>query len=84
MRFRWRCRSKLLRVLQERKVRPVGGDEEVVFEARVITATNRDLETEVEDKRFREDLFYRINVVAIPVPRCAARGRHPAARTILP
>jgi two-component system response regulator AtoC len=65
---------KLLRVLQERKVRPVGGDEEVPFEARVVTATNRDLETEVEEKRFREDLFYRINVVAIPVPPLRARA----------
>jgi len=59
---------KLLRVLQQRTIRPVGGDEEVPFEARVLTATNRDLETEVEEKRFREDLFYRINVVAINVP----------------
>ncbi len=65
---------KLLRVLQERRVRPVGGDEEVPFEARVVTATNRDLESEVEDKRFREDLFYRINVVAIPVPPLRARA----------
>jgi DNA-binding NtrC family response regulator len=65
---------KLLRVLQERTVRPVGGDEEVPFEARIITATNRDLETEVEDKRFREDLFYRINVVAIPVPALRERN----------
>jgi DNA-binding NtrC family response regulator len=65
---------KLLRVLQERKVRPVGGDEEVPFEARVVTATNRDLETEVDEKRFREDLFYRINVVAIPVPPLRARA----------
>jgi two-component system response regulator HydG len=59
---------KLLRVLQERTVRPVGGDEELPFQARVVAATNRNLEREVEDKRFREDLFYRINVVAIPVP----------------
>ncbi|MBA3391636.1 MAG: sigma-54-dependent Fis family transcriptional regulator [Deltaproteobacteria bacterium] len=59
---------KLLRVLQERTVRPVGGDEEVPFHARVVTATNRDLATEVEELRFREDLFYRVNVVAIPVP----------------
>jgi DNA-binding NtrC family response regulator len=59
---------KLLRVLQERTVRPVGGDEEVPFSARVVTATNRDLTAEVEEGRFREDLFYRINVVAIPVP----------------
>src|SRR5207244_7594562 len=65
---------KLLRVLQERKVRPVGGDEEVPFEASVITATNRDLKTEVEEKRFREDLFYRINVVAIPLPPLRSRA----------
>jgi DNA-binding NtrC family response regulator len=65
---------KLLRVLQQRTVRPVGGDEEVPFEARVITATNRDLETEVEEQRFREDLFYRINVVAITVPPLRSRG----------
>jgi two-component system response regulator HydG len=65
---------KLLRVLQERTVRPVGGDEEVPFEARVLTATNRDLETEVEEKRFREDLFYRINVVAITVPSLRDRN----------
>ncbi len=66
--------SKLLRALQERMVRPVGGDEEVPFQARVITATNRDLEKEVRRKRFREDLYYRINVVAIPVPPLRARG----------
>jgi two-component system response regulator AtoC len=65
---------KLLRVLQQRTVRPVGGDEEVPFEARVITATNRDLETEVHEERFREDLFYRINVVAITVPPLRSRG----------
>jgi two-component system response regulator HydG len=65
---------KLLRVLQERTVRPVGSDEEVPFEARVLTATNRDLEAEVEAKRFREDLFYRINVVAITVPALRDRG----------
>jgi two-component system, NtrC family, response regulator HydG len=59
---------KLLRVLQERRVRPVGGDDEVPLKARVITATNRDLEIEVDEKRFREDLFYRINVVPISVP----------------
>src|SRR5678816_3711080 len=46
---------KLLRVLQQRTVRPVGGNEEIPFEARVITSTNRDLETEVAEKRFRED-----------------------------
>ena len=65
---------KLLRVLQERTVRPVGSDEEVPFEARVLTATNRDLEAEVAERRFREDLFYRINVVAIAVPPLRERG----------
>jgi DNA-binding NtrC family response regulator len=66
--------AKLLRVLQERTVRPVGGDEEIPFDARVIAATNRDLETEVEQQRFRQDLFYRINVVAIAVPPLRERG----------
>jgi DNA-binding NtrC family response regulator len=65
---------KMLRALQERKVRPVGGNMEIPFDARLITATNRDLETEVEDKRFREDLYYRINVVRIEVPPLRARG----------
>jgi two-component system response regulator HydG len=65
---------KLLRVLQERMVRPVGGDAEVPFEARVITSTNRDLEREVEHKRFRQDLFYRINVVEIVIPPLRDRG----------
>jgi two-component system response regulator AtoC len=65
---------KLLRVLQERTVRPVGGDDEVPFSARVLTATNRDLETEIEEGRFREDLFHRINVVAIDVPPLRDRG----------
>jgi two-component system response regulator HydG len=66
--------AKLLRALQERTVRPVGGDQEQPFSARIIAATNRDLEAEVEEKRFREDLFYRINVVRIEVPPLRARG----------
>ncbi len=65
---------KLLRALQERKVRPVGGDKEVSFDARVISATSRDLETEVAEQRFREDLYYRINVVRIHMPPLRARG----------
>ncbi len=65
--------AKLLRALQERTVRPVGGDGEVPFDARIIAATNRDLEGEVKEGRFREDLFYRINVVQVPVP--PLRGR---------
>jgi len=65
---------KLLRVLQERRVRPVGGDEEHAFSARVVCATNRDLETEVEENRFRQDLYYRVNVVTIEVPPLRSRG----------
>jgi DNA-binding NtrC family response regulator len=65
--------AKLLRVLQERVVRPVGGDREIEVNTRIIAATNKDLELEVEEKRFREDLYYRINVVAIPVPALRAR-----------
>jgi two-component system response regulator HydG len=65
---------KLLRALQERKVRPIGGNAEVPFNARIVAATNRDLETEVYEHRFREDLFYRINVVGITVPPLRSRG----------
>jgi two-component system response regulator HydG len=66
--------AKLLRVLQERTVRPVGGDKEVPFDTRIIAATNRDLDTEVAERRFREDLFYRINVVRINVPPLRSRA----------
>jgi two-component system response regulator AtoC len=65
---------KLLRALQERVVRPVGGDLEIPYQARIITASNRDLEAEVEARHFREDLFYRINVVRIDVPPLRVRG----------
>jgi two-component system response regulator AtoC len=65
---------KLLRALQERKVRPVGGDLEQSFDARIIAATNRDLETAAVEHRFREDLYYRINVIHIDVPPLRARG----------
>jgi len=66
---------KLLRALQQRTVRPVGGTKEMPFDARLITATNRDLEYEVEAGHFREDLLYRIDVVRIDVPPLRMRGR---------
>jgi DNA-binding NtrC family response regulator len=65
---------KILRALEERRVRPVGGNREVLFDVRIIAATNRDLESAIEKKLFREDLFYRINVVQLEVPPLRARG----------
>ena len=65
---------KLLRALETRMVRPVGGSAEVPFDVNLVTATNRDLETAVAEKRFREDLFYRINVVHVELPPLRARG----------
>lgn len=59
---------KLLRVLQERKVKAVGSPREVAYGARVLAATNKDLEREVREGRFREDLFYRLNVITLQVP----------------
>jgi len=65
---------KFLRALQTRAVRPVGGNEEVPFDVRLIVATNRDLEAAVEEHRFREDLYFRVNVVPVEVPPLRARG----------
>ena len=65
---------KLLRVLQERVLRPIGSDKEIPVDVRLICATNRDLEGAIAERRFRADLFYRINVIHIALPRLAVRG----------
>jgi two-component system, NtrC family, response regulator AtoC len=66
--------AKLLRALEERSVRPVGGTTEIGFDARLVAATNRDVESLVASGKFREDLYYRINVVQIPLPPLRARA----------
>ncbi len=64
---------KLLRVLQEHELQRVGGRETIKIDARIITATNRDLEEEIRAGRFREDLYYRLNVVVLEVPPLSKR-----------
>ncbi len=65
---------KLLRALEERCVRPVGGTTECPFNVRIIAATNRDIESAVDEGLFREDLFYRLNVIKIEMPPLRSRG----------
>ena len=65
---------KILRVVQERRFRRVGGAAEVQADIRLIAATNRDLQALVAEGKFREDLFYRINVIPIHLHRCASAG----------
>ena len=64
---------KLLRVLQEREITRVGGSEEIKVDVRVIAASNKDLQAEIRSGNFREDLFYRLNVVSLHVPPLRAR-----------
>ncbi len=66
--------AKLLRTLQERKIRRVGGRQELEVDVRVVAATARDLDAMVAQARFRKDLYYRINVVRIDLPPLSARG----------
>jgi DNA-binding NtrC family response regulator len=60
--------AKLLRVLQEKEVRRIGGNETIKLDVRIIAATNKKLEKEIEEGRFREDLYYRLNVIAFALP----------------
>jgi two-component system response regulator HydG len=65
---------KILRALQERRIRPVGGNAEVPVDVRILAATNRDLEAAIEEKRFREDLYFRLNVIHIALPPLRSRA----------
>jgi len=65
--------AKLLRALEERKITRVGGTDEIEIDVRVISATNRDLEQDMEDGKFREDLFFRLNVFPIQIPALSDR-----------
>ncbi len=66
--------AKLLRVLEDRRFRPLGSETEVPLRARVLAATHVDLEARIHEGRFREDLYYRLNVIRIDVPPLAERG----------
>ncbi len=69
-----KMQAGLLRVLQEKRVRPVGGSQEEPVDVRILFATNRDLERMVQEGKFREDLYYRIHVVEIHLPALRERG----------
>ena len=65
--------AKLLRAIEQKEILPVGADEPVAVRARILAATNKSLQREVDQGRFREDLFYRLNVVIIPLPSLRER-----------
>jgi two-component system response regulator HydG len=69
--------AKLLRALEESKIRPLGAEREIEFDVRILAATNRDLETAVEEGRFRQDLFFRVNVIQLAIPPLRFRGTDP-------
>ena len=69
-----KTQAKVLRALQEQIVEPVGGQQSVKVDVRVIAATNKDLSSEIRQNRFREDLYFRLNVIPISVPPLRSRG----------
>ena len=77
--------SKLLRVLQDREIRPVGGNQAVKVDVRIVAATNKDLEKEMDAGHFRRDLFYRLNVIPIHIPPLRERPEdvRPLAEALL-
>lgn len=77
--------AKILRVIQEKEVERLGGTNTIDLDVRIIATSNRDLKTEVAEKRFREDLFYRLNVFPITIPplRCRSEDIRPLAEKIL-
>ena len=77
--------AKLLRFLQEKEVRPVGSNQKVKVDVRIMAATNRDLETDYKKGTFRKDLYFRLNVVTIHLPALArAPFRHSHSRELVP
>ncbi len=67
--------AKLLRILEGHPFMPVGSNKEITVDVRVIAATNRDLQAFVREKKFREDLYYRLTVFELLIPRCVNVGR---------
>lgn len=78
------AQGKLLRVIQEREISRIGGTETVPVDVRLVASTNRDLEGLVRSGGFREDLYYRLNVVSLPAPAARAPRGHSPAGGILP
>ena len=70
-----KAQAKVLRILQEKKFERVGGSRLIPTDVRVLAATNKDLEKEMEEGRFRQDLYYRLNVIPLRIPRCATGRR---------